>query len=103
MISTVYKFDFFLGIKNTKLEIRNAVFDETKQKLNHSIFIQFSLQSRSTEAKMKVLKPMVCYIINQHEPLISSRTFFLTTMLFPICSELFQNSDAFIEATSSGQ
>ena len=30
MISTVYKFDFFLGIKNTKFEIRNAVFDETK-------------------------------------------------------------------------
>ena len=92
MISTVYKFDFFLGIKNTKLEIRNAVFDETKQKLNPSIFIQFSLQSRSTEAKMKVLKPMVCYIINQQEPLISSRTFFWRQCSFPYVVNYFRTA-----------
>ena len=29
-VTNVCKFYFFLGIKNTKLEIRNSVFDETK-------------------------------------------------------------------------
>ena len=71
-----------------------------KQKLNHINFIQFSLQSLSTEAKIRVLKAMECYIINQHEPW---RTFFLMTMLLPIQSAFFQDSYAFIEATSSGQ
>ena len=74
-----------------------------KEKLNHINFIQFSLQSLSTEAKIRVLKAMVCYIINQHEPLISWKTFFLMTMLLPIRSAFFQDSYAFIEATSSGQ
>ena len=103
MISTVYKFDFFLGIKNTKLEIRNALSDETKAETKsyylYSVLFTKSLcwsQDESTQTNgMLYNKP--AWTINFKQNL------FLTTMLFPICSELFQNSDAFIEATSSRQ